>query len=599
MRISRNAPLLLAFALASLAMCPTASMGNPRAGIGPEEAISIQKLVDNAYHAHKNYARIPPGVYKIIPPAQGPHLQFHDLSHFAIDARNVTLLLTDRTRGGIQFRNCNDVSFRGATIQYEIPPFTQGTVENIAPDGGWYDIRIDKGYPTDFDNPTYFSGETVGYLFDRKTRWWKTGTYDLVWTRLRRLGPDLFRVFWDTPSGPDRHPVAVGDLMAFRGKGENNLTILDSSDMQIGNVTIYNAGAFAIWEHGGAGGNHYAVTVKRGPRPKDAITDPLLSSTADAIHSADVRKGPTVENSYLESMADDGIAIHGTFSIVLKSEGDQLVISKSTFAPGDPIRIYNPDGRPAGEARVLNVAELPGYENERKSIRTTQFDDTRGPYFTIRVDRPLRAGFDYLAENPAASGAGYVLKNNTIFNHRARGMLLKAPDGLVEQNTIDGSTMGGIVLTPEIWWNEAGYSRNVTVRNNTIRHVAYATVPDQLGGVVIAAINGPVPVPGFGNQHIKIEGNTFEDINGVNLLITSSEDVLVRGNSFIHSQHSEVRADTGWGEDPGALIFVTESRDVHFEENEALDLGSFNRVLVEATPTAQIDGMKTGVVIEK
>ena len=559
---------------------------------------SIQQLVDLAYQSNKRKVRIPPGTYRVVPPENGSHLQFEKLSHFEIDARGVTLLLADQTRGGIEFRDCNDVTFRGATVRYEIPPFTQGTVESIAPDGASYDVRIDKGYPTNFEDRRYFPLRPTGYLFDRATRWWKPGTYDLGAKRVERLQPDLFRFYWNKPMGPDLQPVAVGDLIAFRGSGRHNITVVNSTKMRIESVTINNAGSFAVWESGGAGENRYRITVRRGPRPTNATTGPLLSSTADAFHSSNVRKGPIVEHSLVEAMPDDGIAIHGTYALIFEANGDQLIVNKSTFEPGDPIRIYDADGRPAAEGIVRNVAPLPDYHNTRTSARVTLSDNSHGPYTTLTLDRPVKASFDYLAENPAATGAGYVIRYNAIRNHRARGMLLKASGGLVEHNDIDGSTMGGIVLTPEFWWNEAGYSRNVIIRNNIIRHVAYA--PRQLGGVVVAALDGPTPVAGYGNRNIVIKNNTFEDINGVNLLITSAKNIRVKNNLFINAQSEPVdAAGASWGENPGALIFVTQATGIRFEGNKVRGPSRFNRTLIDATSTAQIEKSQDGVVISK
>ncbi len=559
---------------------------------------SLQKLVDDAHVRHKKKVRIPPGVYTINAPESGPHLLFHNLSNFEIDARGATLLLQDRTRGGVEFRDCHHVTFRGATIRYRVPPFTQGRVEAIAPDGSWYDVSIDTGYPTELEDRRFFPSHPTGYLFDHNTRWWKPAAYDLDASRVERLQPSLFRFYWRRPMPPPVEPVAVGDLIAFRGAGRHNLTILNSAAMHIDGVTILNAGSFAVWENGGAGGNRYRIRVMRGPRPEGATTDPLLSSTADAFHSVNVRRGPLVEHSYIESMPDDGIAIHGTYALIFEGAGDRIVINKSTFLPGDPIRIYDAGGSPAAEATVRTVNQMPDYINTRKSSRVTLSDNTRGPYFQLVLDRPVKVAFDYLAENPAAAGAGYIIRYNIIRNHRARGMLLKAPNGLVEHNEIDGSTMGGIVLTPEFWWNEAGYSRNVIIRDNTVRHVAYA--PHQLGGVVIAALNGDFPALGYGNQNIVIEHNRFEGINGVNLLITSAKDVQVRNNLFIGAQtESAQTAGEKWGEDSGALIFVTEAADVRFSGNKVLDLGSFNRKLVEATSSAQIEGSQSGIVITK
>jgi hypothetical protein len=303
---------------------------------------SVQRGITEAYRTGQKRIVIPAGTYYIKPPSAGSHLQFHGMSDFEIDARDVHFVFTDQTRGGIEFLNCRSVRLRGASIRFETPPFTQAVVEGIAPDGAWYDVRVEKGYPTNFDDARYFPAQPIGYLFDSKTRWWKPGTYDLYGQAIKRLGTDRFRVFWNVPAGPRLHPVAVGDLMGFRGSGPHNVTIVTSTRVSLIGVTIYNAGSFAVWESGGDGDNHYSITVKRGPRPPEAVTDPLFSSTADAFHSTDVRKGPVLEQCYFEAMADDGIAIHGTYSLVLRAEGNKFVINHGNFRPGDPLRLFDP-----------------------------------------------------------------------------------------------------------------------------------------------------------------------------------------------------------------------------------------------------------------
>ncbi len=564
--------------------------------ITPTQPESLEPGIIEAYRAREQRIVIPPGTYRIVPRGRGSHLEFHDMSDFEIDATGVQLVFTDQTRGGIEFRNCRNVRFHGASVRYQVPPFTQGVIEAIAPDGAWYDIRLDKGYPANFDDARYFPPHPIGYLFDPKTRLWKPGAYDLYGERLERLARDRFRVYWNRPAGPGVHPVAIGDLMAFRGTGQHNIAIANCARMALTGITIYNAGVFAVWEVEGDGDSRYTIAVKRGPRSPGALTDPLLSSTADAFHSVNVRKGPSLENCDFESMGDDGIAIHGTYSFVFVARGNALVINRNSFRPGDPLHLFDSDGRPAGEAVVRSTRALDDFQNTKKSRRVTLSDNTKGPYFEVTLDRPLQGDFDYLASNPAAIGSGYVLRNNTIRNHRARGMLLKAENGLVEGNTIDGSTMGGIVLTPEFWWNEACYSRNVTIRNNTIRRVAYA--PEQTGAVVIAASIESKPVPGCGHQRILIEGNRFENLNGVNLFISSACDVIVRKNSFIHAQHGLVKGGEVKGESTGSLIFVTEAQDVRFEGNSVSGLGPWNRGLIRTTPSARVDGADRGIAVQ-
>jgi hypothetical protein len=172
-------------------------------------------------------------------------------------------------------------------------------------------------------------------------------------------------------------------------------------------------------------------------------------------------------------------------------------------------------------------------------------------------------------------------------------MLLKADDGLVEGNTIDGSTMGGIVVTPEFWWNEACYSRNLVIRNNTVRNVAYWQ--RQWAGIVIAAVDKQ-PVPPGGHRNILLEGNTIEGVDGTNLFISSADGVVVRKNRFVDpQQHRVVIGAAGWGADPGALIFVTQADNVTFEDNRVIGRGANTTTLIQTTPTAHVTGATTGI----
>jgi hypothetical protein len=549
--------------------------------LSPEHPELLAKVVQEAYQSGAHRIVIPVGIYRISPPVQGSHLQFEGLSDFEIDARGVSLILADQTRGGIEFRNCRNVRFLGARIAYAIPPFTQAVIAAIAPDGAWFDVHIEAGYPTNLDNGTYFSPNLMAHIFDAKSRMVKPKTYDLYAEKIQRTGAGRFRIYWNRPSGSGLHPVSVGDLIGIRGAGVHNVTVIECSHVDLTDVTIYNAGNFAIWESQGEGENHYSVTIKPGPRPNGATTDPLLSSTADAFHSTNMRKGPVLEDCDFEGMGDDGIAIHGTYSFVFSANGNRLIVNRSTFRPGDPLRLLDSSDRPAGEAVVESVRPLPDFVNTRKSERKTRQENTGGPYFELSLDRPLQAGFDDLASNPSASGSGYILRRNRISHHRARGMLLKADNGVVEDNTIDGSSMGGIVLSPEVWWNEASYSRNVVIRGNTIRNVAYA--PEQLGALVIA--NTEMPVQVCGHQDIVIQSNIFQQFVGPNVYLSSACNVAVMDNRFIRAN------------DENTVIRLIGVNGVHFESNQVAASNAKRDKLIEETASTQVEGIEEGIKV--
>jgi hypothetical protein len=572
LKVGRRSFLVSTLGSAATAVCPRPVTGGTPAG-------AIHQSILDAYRAKRGSVVIPAGSYRIAPdPSAASHLTFHDMADFEINARGVELICTDVTRGGIEFVNCRNIRFHGATIGYEVPPFTQGTIEAIASDRSWFDLRIDAGYPANFDDPKYFPAAPVGCLFDARSRRLKSGTYDIGAGKVERLGESLFRLY-------GKGHESVGDLAAFRGSGRPNILLMNCGQMDIREVTIHNSGMFGVVENLGDGGNRYSVEIRRGPPPFGARNEPLYSTSADGFHSGSMRNGPVLENCSFEGMPDDGIAIHGFYSLVLSAAGDRLVINKSSFKAGDPLLLFDLAGSPAGEAVVTAVTPAPDFRNTRQSQRATLTPNSAaGPYFEILLDRNLAAGFDYMCSNPAALGSGYILRNNSIRNHRGRAILLKAHNGLVEGNTIDGSSISGIVLSPEFRWNEACYSRSVTIRNNVVRNL-----PDDLrscGAIVIAALIDRA-VPGYGHRHIVLEDNRIENVNGVNLLITSAADVTVRNNHFINAQR--VAGPTGgaaWGEDSGALVYVTEAKDVRIEGNTVSGLGAANQSFIKTTSTA-------------
>jgi hypothetical protein len=562
--------------------------------IMPRNPASVEAGIMAAFRAGRKSVVVPAGVYRIAPAHERWHLEFADLSNFEIDAREATFLWQDRTRGGIHFHRCKNVRLRGAILQHEIVPFTQGTIVALDPGGKSLDVKIDAGYPAELDDPRFFPQQPVGYLFDPATRQWKAGSHDVYGQRGERLGAGLFRIHWGRAQPGE--PVAGGNRMAFRGKVVTDVYLDECSGMDLTELTIRNGGGFCVHEDGGEGGSHYRYAVSHGPRPHGATVDPLISCNADAFHSSGVRKGPVLEHCTFEGMCDDGIAIHGSYAQVDHAEGKTLFVGMPSercfFEPGDPMRLYDALGTLAGESVVREVRKRSDFEPPGPSTHR-QFRNRPLHYFALGLDRQLGAGFDFLVSDPGACGAGYVIRDNTIRNHRARGLLLKADRGLVEGNTIDGSTIAGIVLAPELWWNEADYSHDVVIRNNMIRYTGYATsgpASNQAGALTITAEGGPH------HEKIRIEDNTFDDIRGVDLQVDHAREILVRDNRFLRTHRLPSRNGKERGIDPEAVIWLSECSKVVMEGNTIAHRGGFGGRLIVATPSArEVKGLTEGV----
>jgi hypothetical protein len=305
-----------------------------------------------------------------------------------------------------------------------------------------------------------------------------------------------------------------------------------------------------------------------------------------------------VETSHFEAMLDDAIAIHGTYSLVLRSAGSELIVAGGSFQPGDTVVLTDRDQRPVSTARVASVSLEENFESPRKSERKTVVDLTRGPYYRLTLDHPVDAEFDDLLANDSATGNGFVVRRNVIRNHRARGILLKASDGLVEENVIDGSSIGGIVISPEFEWAEAGFSRNVVIRRNKISNVGYSSY--SMGAIAIGAWDADHgrPVAAQGHSRITLEGNSIANISGPSIAITSARGVTVRANQFSTIQTRKPWTPAGWRMDSGAVIWLAECLDVRFENNRIDHLGPFARLLIENVTTGKSVTTSKGIEIK-
>ena len=581
---------------------PGASAQTAPISINAQTPASLREGILAAAQIGAKKVVIPPGVYQL-PTSDGPvNLEFTDLKDLEIEATGTTWLMPDSTKGGLRFTRCSNVTLRGATIRNATIPFGQGVITAIAPDRRSFEVQTDAGYPANMDDARFFAANGVWYLFDRATRRLKAGSNDFRSSTIERLAPDRFRVGFPAPLAD---ATEVGDLTARRGRGSSGLQSNECAQMTFDHVSVQYAGGFGFFESGGAGGNVYRnISVVPGPRPDGATVDPLLSSNADGFHSASVGHGPLIENSLFTRMPDDGIAIHGEYEMVRRVEGQKVVAMRLwgglPYAVGDTANFVSKGGVPLGESKVTAIKALPqDFMPQIESKTSPHFRDSRF-YLELTFDKVPDGAVDGFIGNLNRIGSGYVLRGNTITDHRARGILLKARDGLVENNRVDGSSIAGIVLAPELWWGEADYSRNVTIRGNTIAHCGYANTGPwnrQAGAFNVLAERGDPNARG--NTDLTIENNIFLENNGVNVVLDGVENVTFANNSFVNPQQKPSARGADFY-NTGALIEIGRAQGVVLKNNIVKGLGAANTALVVAGADAsQITGAKEGVVTVK
>ena len=539
---------------------------------------SVQQLIDEAIKTDQRQLTIPPGEYRVAPANEvGPHVTIRNAKDLAIDATGVTLICTTANQA-LRIEGSANVTIKGLAIDYDPLPFTQGTIVSMADDGASFQVKLHAGYPP-------VTGRIRGIVMDENTRVVKADT----WTRFAGTATDaadgLINADWGRPI---RDTAKVGDFIVLTGqsKSPHGIYLTNCSGMVLDSVSVHASTSFAILEVGGDGGNTYRnVRIVPGPTPAGATEARLLASNADGIHSKHTNRGPTIEGCEMNATGDDGIAINGDFAMVVRSESETSAIIAPTrqlsFRVGDRVRGFDERLVPTDYVTITAITKIdPTGENDPRPVQQRRLPELRHSEHLLKdtyqftFDGPLKLAAGYLMSSPDRNGSGFAVRNNTIRNHRARGILIKASEGVVENNTVEGSSIAGIVLAPEPeYWLEADYSRDVLVRNNVLRKVGHGA--RNAGSIQAGAISVVADSKGAadGHRNITIENNTIEDAAGCNVIIMSAKGVTVTGNRFVRPGHAAIGAGTKFGVDGSAMIWIDHAQDVVLEDNVATDVG--------------------------
>ena len=587
----------------------TISAGSAAAQSGrlrPANPAALMPAIMHAYHSGTGQIVIPPGVYKLPEPTGGFYLAFDHLKNFRIIGKAVTLLRSDPTKGGINFTDCHHVTLDGITLRCDPIPYTQGRILKVNRRQHFINVRINAGYRADLTNTSEFSSEPPSCtIFNPQTFRIMSGTQDINSSKVTKIGPREFRIY-SLKTRPFLGSARAGELIAFRSYIREDIALDDCSAMRIQHVTITAGTGFCYHEIGGAGNNQYVDdSIVFPPKPHGATIPPLKASNADGLHSSMARHGPTIIGCHFEGTGDDGIAIHGTYSMLQHASGRRWIVLlpwhlKSYIRPGALLKLYNPHDGFLGQARAVSVTLLPDYHPGRIPAVNMGFDGKPPQYcYAVTVSQPV-VGESYAdrISDTNANGSGFIVRNCVIRNNRARGMIIKGDNGVIENNMISGCSVGGIEVAPEFWWNEAGSSCHVLIEGNTIKHVGYATLNlpycFQAGAVSIAA-RTTGPAAAFNHSGIAIINNRFVDNNGINLLLADAQDVLVSGNRFINPMRKANNRGGAFHFDTSNLIWLQQCKNVLLADNQVVNPGvAMKKIVGVGTQVSFIKGTRTG-----
>lgn len=538
----------------------------------------FRPLVQKALQNGEKRIVIPPGVYRLAPPGgQGAIWTLNNVHDVEIIADNVTLLGTKLTLA-LTLNRCRNVSLQGLTLDYDPLPFTQGTIVAIAEDKNSIDIRIHDGYP----RQPYARIDLV----DPQTRFRKKGMPFLWGTKATMIAPDTVRIALKNIGTA----ATVGDLASLSTGPETNMpphgiTLESCTAITFRDVTVHSAPGMGIIESDGEGGNRYlACKVVRGPKPRGATQERLLTTSWDAMQSKFARVGPLVENCIIEEAGDDSWSVQSSDFLVVKNNGKEMTLAfrdewTDGLQIGDAVRnsLKGPQARITARKIVRREAAnlAPEVVEKLKAAPAYSLWNVSQKCMEVSLDNdsPFSVGTSVFSLE--RQGNGFIFRNNHI--HSPGRVLIKA-GGLVENNVLD--TPHNIMVCPEVPGEAAAGIRNLTIRNNTIRQAGYfcpAPWSAAAGAISMTASAAPPHLrPAGVFENIVIENNTFEDVCGPNLVLSSARNVTIQNNRLLNAQRV-MSKNTGesYRIALDSVIWIKQCEEVQLKDNTITNLGPF------------------------
>ena len=564
-----------------------------------ENRRSLASQIGEAIAFDFNTVNIVPGEYEIASNSGfGAQLFISYAENLTINAQDVTAIATEQNTA-IRLQYSSDVTILGLTVDYAELPFTQGTVTRVAGDGSWLEIRIHDGYalPTNGINSRVIT-------YDSETGEVKANTTTRFNSSVSVLSSRTIRV----QSGFGvQDATTVGDYVSLTLpiQTPHAVWVADSERVRLEDVTVHASTSFAFFETGGGANEYIGLTVAPGPRPAGATVDRLLSSNFDAFHSKNTYLGPRIERANFSAMGDDGVAINGDYQLLVRNDGDSIVIARkwnlSVFEIGDRIRVYSESTGRYHEATItgitgaadtgINFAAARDQFLPQLGSAETQFRDG----LRLELSNSIPNDVGDLLENVDRNGYGFQVLDSVIENTRARGLAIKADGGTISGNTIRHVATTGILIAPEAdFFAESGFASSVTITNNHITDVGYQfTSPFTQDGGGIAIVADP-STSIRGHEDLRIENNLLDRVVGTNITITNASDITIADNVFRQSHLEDRGHGEFFGVDSSALVHATNSDGLTFSDNLIDRPGQFLESPVSfSSPVSNVTGQNT------
>ncbi len=386
-------------------------------------------------------------------------------TNLVINGQGATLLITDPEIGGICLENSSHIELKNFKIDYETLPYTQGTITKINLLEYWFELKLDPGFSEpdmpNFDRAKKSDGNwglTIRDGEDGRTHYGPTAIFSDQWEktggRIWRFHPPKQGSGYSLQNSPlEASGLKSGDRYVHMARTWSQAVAGINCDHVLWEgITLYSSPGLGFYPRGTC---HHTirnchVKIKEGR---------IFSTTSDGIHARGSRGHLLIEGCSFDGMPDDGINVHSSAQSVQEVPApDQVLVKKHTFSvrPGDELLLVR-----SASARILGTAMVKDVEARGESW-----------LITLNQNLPeLSTGDGYGSSdnlyNLSESANPFVIRNCHFKNFRARGILVSAHGGLIENNVFEMPEGWGVVMHYEsARWADGPLAYDMTIRKN-------------------------------------------------------------------------------------------------------------------------------------
>ena len=455
-------------------------------------------------------------------------LDFTSMESITVEAYGAEMII-DGWMEPVSLEDCRNIAIEGLTIDYKRAPYSIGTIIDIKDE--YFDVQFDPKYPISQSMPI------------PRVTIWDTEADRMMGECLypesnQVIGDQTLRVFAPAPA------AALGELALCNHSFHFRPAILihEAEDIKLEKVTIHSQPGMGIVGHRSKNltFQNLRVIPRAGSR---------MSTNTDATHFTSCSGFIHFEGCQFEGQGDDSTNIHNYYYSFLSQEPRAHLAGANTYE----ITLEAPTGT---HAQVLDYPD-PGDRLEVVEIETLRAvdevtvteirNDPQNWRSWVALDHPLQVPLeDHYLINVSRLPKVRII-NCQIRSHRARAILIKTRDVLIEGCTIQDTTGTAIHVGAEGWWHEGPASADVRIRFNRILDCGFGEgTQNHSSGISVNVKADRADVPGV-HKRILVEGNQIRVPRGTRhgIFVGGSENVTIRFNQItgaevpIEIQHSE------------------------------------------------------------